>query len=159
MRSACASLRHAGRIFYRRQRRERRSNFQPPKNLLATFVSFCWTESGGALSMAQAPWRRRVPPSMTKRSTAVQLFCHSFVISCFVICSSLVCIGVHSWLKTKISVDTYQRIPVKGSPLPDLRGNRNKENSVETGWAFQQSHHLVQAPPYEKEIFFSVSIF
>jgi hypothetical protein len=36
------------------RRRERRSNFQPQKNLLATFVSFCRTESGGALSMAQS---------------------------------------------------------------------------------------------------------
>src|ERR1700730_15136774 len=56
----------------------------------------------GALDGPKHHWRRRAPPSMTKPSTAVQLFCHSFVIPVYppwrVICSSLVCIRVHLWL-------------------------------------------------------------
>jgi hypothetical protein len=81
------------------------SNFQPQKNLLATFVSFCWTESGGALSMA--------PSTMASQSSALHdqaincrsALCHSFVVPVYppwrVICSSLVCIRVHSWLKNQ----------------------------------------------------------
>jgi hypothetical protein len=34
----------------------------------------------GALDDPQAPRHRRAPPSMTKQSTAVQVFCHSFFI-------------------------------------------------------------------------------
>ena len=80
--------------------------------------------------MVPTPWRRRAPPSMTKRSMALQFFCHSFVISLSSVSSAVLrvkneqeheqeyefmaCIRVHSWLKTKISVDIFQRIPLEG---------------------------------------------
>ena len=105
-------------------------NFRPQNDPLATFVSFCWHEFGEALSMVPTPWRRRAPPSMTKRSMALQFFCHSFVISLSSVSSAVLrvkneqeheqeyefmaCIRVHSWLKTKISVDIFQRIPLEG---------------------------------------------
>jgi hypothetical protein len=57
------------------------------------------------------------------RSTLLSFIRHSSLPavaghSCFVICSSLVCIRAHWWLaetpKSKNSVDTFQRIPLKG---------------------------------------------
>jgi hypothetical protein len=66
------------------------------------FVSFCSTESGGALLMA--------PSTLASQSSALHdqaincrsALCHSFVVPVYppwrVICSSLVCIRVHSWL-------------------------------------------------------------
>jgi hypothetical protein len=74
------------------------------------------------------PTQRRRPSSfMTKRSIAVQFFRHSFVIP---VSSAVLrvkneqtheqeykfvpCIRLHLWLKTKISVDIFQRIPLKG---------------------------------------------
>jgi hypothetical protein len=49
--------------------------------LLATFVFLLLARiRRGALEGPKHPGRRRASPSMTKRSIAIQVFCHSFVI-------------------------------------------------------------------------------
>jgi hypothetical protein len=89
-------LQKANSESFREQAKRAKVDFQLQRNLLATFVSFCWTESGGALSMA--------PSTMASQSSALHdqaINCRSTLSvilhrsslpaeaghSCFVICS------------------------------------------------------------------------
>ena len=68
--------------------------------------------------------------------------------------------GSSKWLAPKIkkSVDTLQRIPLKGEFTSGTSEGKNKETALKRAGRFNKSHHLVQAPPHEKEIHFSICV-